>query len=192
MLKGDASFSICALGSETHTPLLPEPNVPQVANRAPRRGKREGTEDPVHVPEGTLRCRFAYLVNGIFCIYYKRRTHVDYFTCVFCGVLNIWCYKMENGNVITSANLCVFCFVFFFNFRPSSLWTSIHYHSNQLKRQKFFRTLGTESVKYWTKNCSVTTEITVNHNTGGLGCCKAHLSALLSFYFLSRSRSSYS
>lgn len=134
-----------------------------MANRAPRRRKREGTEDAVHLPEGTLPCRFAYLVIGILCIYYKGE-HMSSTLIVFCGPLHD-VIKWKTGKW---SLLLIYVFFFFYNFRPSSLWTSIHCHSNQLKRQKFFRTLGTASVKYWTKNCSVTTEITVNHDNMGL------------------------
>ncbi len=51
-VQRDASFGAGPVGSETRPAVLPEPAVPQVAHRAPGRGEREGTEDPVHLPEG--------------------------------------------------------------------------------------------------------------------------------------------
>lgn len=41
-----------ASGSQARPAPLPEPAVPPLAHRAPGPGAREGTEDPVHVPEG--------------------------------------------------------------------------------------------------------------------------------------------
>lgn len=65
----DARFGAGPVGSETRPALLPEPAVPQVAHRAAGPGDREGTEDPVHLPEGDrvicslqLHCLRAYFV----------------------------------------------------------------------------------------------------------------------------------
>lgn len=109
-LKGNASFWTSPVGSETRPALLPESNVPQVANRAPRRGKREGTEDPVYLPEGRLpRFSFAFLVNhNILCVL-KCWTYIGYFRCVFSTPINTRCYEVENWKVVTSPNSCVFC-----------------------------------------------------------------------------------
>lgn len=52
--QSDASCGVGPAGSQTRCARLPEPAVPQVAHGAPGRGQGEGTEDPVHVPEGLL------------------------------------------------------------------------------------------------------------------------------------------
>lgn len=51
-VRRDVSIGAGPVGSEADPALLPEPAVPQVAHRAPGRGKRERTEDPVHVQQG--------------------------------------------------------------------------------------------------------------------------------------------
>lgn len=55
-VQRDASFGTGPARSETGPAVLPEPAVPQVADRAPGRGEREGPEDPVHLSEGKEGC----------------------------------------------------------------------------------------------------------------------------------------
>lgn len=48
----DASPGLGPAGSETPPAAVSQPAVPAVAHRAAGRGQGEGTEDPVHLPEG--------------------------------------------------------------------------------------------------------------------------------------------
>lgn len=76
-IQRDASFRAGPAGSETRPAPLSEPAVPQVAHRAPGRGEREGSEDPVHISEGKMDDVFTKCLNVLLSM------------CVLCVCLNL-------------------------------------------------------------------------------------------------------